>query len=416
MKLLTKHPEVFCRALHSVARFSQRAHFELGPNGVHVRTIDPHEFCYADLSFKRSFFDGEFDGSPQSHGLDMTKLARILPILSRSQGITIHVNDQALDLDAAGPWRLNYRIGWLAKDSYEAPRRPKKILYEAAVHMAAEDLADLIDTASAVSKEIVLTVGNGSFKVTAASEDLELAAKPSTSIQIHSESRNEVSAHVLCNYLGSLRTLMDKCPTVKIRLGSEKPTRFDFFYDRKATFSFALSPRKPAGPQRDEKTKKSLPRLGATRFPDFLVYLASSAKGESPHVLQIAGLESSNGDYSRLATMLGMITYERDRLQITRAGLHFVNLLKSDMDEARLWLHKSMCDRIPEYSIMINVSKRHPVSTDDLVRVINRHAKGTGRQPVLAHEVLTLLGLATWCRVMDRRMVLSYFGKGDKRD
>lgn len=415
MKLLTKHPEVFCRALHSVARFSQRAHFELGPNGVHVRTIDPHEFCYADLSFKRSFFDGEFDGSPQSHGLDMTKLARILPVLSRSQGITIHVNDQALDLDAAGPWRLNYRIGWLAKDSYEAPRRPKKILYEAAVHMAAEDLENLIDTASAVSKEIVLTVRNGSFKVTAASEDLELAAKPSTSIQIRSESKCEVSAHVLSNYLDSLRTLMDKCSAVKILLGTEKPTRFDFFYDKKATFSFVLSGRKPTGPQRHEQSK-SLPRLTATRFPDFLVYLATSAKGESPHVLQIAGLESSNGDYSRLATRLGMVTYERGRLQITSAGIHFVNLLKSDMSEARLWLHKSMYDRIPEYSIIINTSKSSPVSMDDLVRIINRRAKRIGKQPVLGHEVLTFLGLATWCRVMDRRMALSYFGKAQKRD
>jgi hypothetical protein len=345
----------------------------------------------------------------------MTKLARILPVLSRSQGITVHVNDQTLDLDAAGPWRLNYRIGWLAKDSYEAPRRPKKILYEAAVHMAAEDLENLIDTASAVSKEIVLTVRNGSFKVTAASEDLELAAKPSTSIQIRSESKCAVSAHVLSNYLDSLRTLMDKCSAVKILLGTEKPTRFDFFYDKKATFSFVLSGRKPTGPQRHEQSK-SLPRLTATRFPDFLVYLATSAKGESPHVLQIAGLESSNGDYSRLATRLGMVTYGRGRLQITSAGIHFVNLLKSDMSEARLWLHKSMYDRIPEYSIIINTSKSRPVSMDDLVRIINRRAKRMGKQPVLGHEVLTFLGLATWCRVMDRRMALSYFGKAQKRD
>jgi len=388
---------------------------ELGPSGVHIRTIDPHEFCYADLFFRRSFFDGEFDGSPQSHWLDMPKLARILPNLSRSREIAFHVSDQALDLNAAGPWRLNYRIGWLAKNSYEAPIRPKRILYEAAVHMAAKDLMSIVDTAGAVSKEIAFTVRNGSFKVGAMSENLDFGARPSTSLQIHSESKNEVSTHVLSNYLESLRPLLDKCSTVKILLGTQKPARFDLFYDKKAKFSFALSPKKPAKP-RDNEEQESLPRLSTTRFPDFLMYLASSAKGETSHVLQIAGLESSDRDYSRLATKLEMATHEDDRLRITSAGVHFVNLLKSDVIEARLWLHKSLYDRIPEYSIMINTLRRRPVSLDDLVRIINRRAERTGKHPVLGHEILTFLGLATWCRVVDRRMVLSYFGKAEKRD
>lgn len=415
MRLGIEDSEVFRRAMQSITRFVDKAHFEMSGNGVRIRTIDPHDFCYVDMSFDRSFFDGKFDGHRTSFGLDLSKMGQILPTLSRAKDLGLQADGEALELHATTKWKLAYKIGWLTEDAYNLAE-PKRFSYEATVEIPAKDFTSLIDAASAVSKELVFNIRNGSFTVTATSGSYVFAAKPAEPIHVRSRSNTVVSTHVLATYLRCLRPLVEKCNNVRIFLGEEKPARFDLIYGKKAVFSFALSPKKLrlVEQHRQDREGASLPRITATRFPDFMMYLASSPRGESPKMLESAGLETSGGDYSRLASALAMISRDHGNLEVTTRGLQFANLIKSSSDAARLHLHKAILGRVPAYSIMIGLLKRRPMSVDDLFRSINTGMKRKGKQPIDKQDLSTLLGLAAWCGMVDRKLAVYYYGHGGK--
>lgn len=416
MKLEVVDCEVFRRALQSIAKFVDRAEFAISRDGIHIRAVDPHDFCYADLSFSKSFFNGEFEGQNLSLYLDLPKLGRVLPTLSQAKSLGLKVNGETLEIHATMAWEFIYKISWSAEDSCALPK-PKKISYEAILEIPAKDFASIIDATSAVSRELVFSLEDSSLSVTAKGGGYEFVAKPIKSVHILSDS-NEVSGSVIASYLRTLRPLIEKCNTVKVYLGKETPVRFDLLYGEKAEFSFALSPKRLrlAGQQRQDRQGTSLPRLTASRFPDFVMYLASSPKGETTSMLEIAGLETSGGDYSRLAVILGMVTRNHGNLEITRKGLQFANLMKSSLDAARLYLHKLTVVQVPAYHIMIGLLRRHPMNSDDLFGAINSHLKRKKKHLMDRQDLSTLLGLAAWCHVVDRRMTLFYFGKKDRVD
>jgi hypothetical protein len=408
---------VFRRAMQSITKFMDKAHFEIDGSGIRIRSIDPHDFCYADLSFGRSFFNGEFDGNRTSFGLDLSKLGQILPTLSRAKSLELHANDETMELNAITKWKLSYRIGSLTEDAYRLPE-PKKFSYEAIVQIPAEDFTSLIDAASAVSKELVFTIRNGTLTVTATSGSYDFAAKPTEPIHIRSAHDVEISEHVLASYLRPLRPLIEKCNTVRVLLGRGKPVQFDLLYGEKAVFSFALSPKKLrlVNSKRQSRDGSSLPRITATRFPDFVMYLASSPRGESTKMLESAGLETSGGDYSRLASALGMVNQNRGNLEITMRGLQFANLMKSSSEAARLHLHKAILERVPAYPIMIGQLRHRPMSVEDLFRAINISMKKKGKLSIDKQDLSTLLGLAAWCGMIDRKLAVYYFGKGGRSE
>jgi hypothetical protein len=397
--------------MQSITKFVDKVHFEIDGSGIRVRSIDPHDFCYVDLSFRKSFFNGKFDGSRTSFGLDLSKLGQILPTLYRAKGLELHANGEFLELHANTRWKLSYKIG-STEDVFKAAE-PKKLSYDAVMQIPAKDFANLIDAASAVSKELVFTIRNGTFTVTATSGSYDFTAKPAEPIQIRSDRNAEISEHVLASYLRSLRSLIEKCNTVRVLLGKGKPARFEFLYGEKAVFSFSLSPKKLrlVDSKRQGREGTSLPRITATRFPDFIMYLASSPRGESPRMLESAGLETSGGDYSRLASALGMVSRNSGHLEITTRGLQFADLLKSSGEASRLHLHKVILERVPAYSVMIEILKHHPMSVDDLFRAINTGMKKKGKQSVDKQDLSTLLGLASWCGMVDRKLAVYYFGK-----
>jgi hypothetical protein len=411
LKIAIVEPEIFRRALQSITKFIDEAHVEIDKDGVRLKGIDTHDFCYVNLTFGNQFFKRGANGHRIDFGLDLSRLGQIMPTLSRAKSIVLNADGHALELQAVTKWELNYRIGWISEGSSLA--EPKRMRYEGRVEIPANDFIALIDHATAVSRELIFAIRGQSFTASATGGAYEFTAKPLGHLHVESSSHDEITVHVLANYLRSLRPLIEKCTTVKVFLGKEKPIRLDFVCGDKAVFSFALSPKRLHLIEKSkvDRNGTSLPRLTASRFPDFLLYLSSNSKGESQRSLENAGLETSGGDYSRLAAILGMATREQSKLQVTRRGLQFAGLIKSSPDAAKLFLHKSITEHVRAYSILIDLLRHHPMSAEDLFEAVNVRMKRKGAVSVDEQDLSTLLGLAAWCGIVDRKMALYYFGR-----
>jgi len=408
MELKVVDTSVFTTALQCISRFVEKAHFDFSKERVRITSIDPHDFCYVDLCFTKPFFEKNNSIERSSFGADISKFPRVLPNLAHAKEIAIGVNDDGLRLSGSKEWKVNFNISRLSDDPYDLPE-PKSFRHDARVDLPASEFCDLINTASSISSELVFRVSEGKFSVEASSGDYQVFARPSALAKVRNDGRKLVESHVIVAYLRAIEPLVKKCDTVNLLLGREYPVRVDLHYSNKALFSFSFSPKKRESTKRP-RDGMSLPRLTVTKFPEFLVYLANSPDGERVRILKLGHLETEGGDYSRLGNMLGLVVGASGRIRLTKEGEYFVSIFKSDIDQARAYLNKLLLIKVKPYEIMLQSLKKRPMNQSELQQIVNgvlasRHIRaGMDKQ-----DISTMLGLATWCDVIDRKMTLYYF-------
>jgi len=424
LQLKVVDPDLFRKLFQSVPRFIDKAHFDIDRSRVRIRSIDPHDFCYVDLILNKSFFVGDLPESRLAFGIDVSKFNRILPNLLYANEIWINVDSGALEIEAAKEWKLRFRISWLDQDPYDLPEA-RNIRYDVCVEIPSQEFTSLISAASTVSNELVFSLLKDRFYVNAASGDYTFLAEPSKVIQsfLAEPSDNEerkggnISASVLANYLRTLDGLIRKCDKVKIWLGNCMPVKLDLTCSDKGMFSFSLSPKKgqarPRGKARREGT--SLPRLTVTKFPEFLLYVANCPNGAETRIMKLSHLETSAGDYARLASMLNLAVRDRGRVALTDSGEQFVNILREDAEQAKLFLNRLLISKIKAYDMLITSLRKKPMDPRELYVEVNTRLKKRKEHEIDNQDLSTMLGLATWCGVIDRKMALYYFGKPGER-
>jgi len=423
LRLKVVDPEVFRKLLQSIATFIDRAHFDIDASRVRIRSIDPHDFCYVDLVLNKSFFVGDLPESRLAFGIDVSKFNRILPNLQHAGEIWMNADSGALEIEAAREWKLRFRINWLDQDPYDLPEA-RNITYDACVEIPSQEFSSLVNAASTVSNELIFSLLNDRFSMTAASGDYSFLAEPSKMIQSFlvepsriEETKRSISASVIVNYLRTLDGLIRKCDKVKIWLADGKPVKLELPCSDKGIFSFSLSPKK--GQARPKgKTRRggvSLPRLTVTKFPEFLFYVANCPNGAETRILKLSHLETSAGDYARLASMLGLAVRDRGKIVLTTSGEQFVNILRENVEQAKLFLNRLLISKINAYAILITSLKKKPMDPGELYVEVNNRLRRRKEQAIDRQDLSTMLGLATWCGVVDRKMALYYFGKPEER-
>lgn len=412
MKFILAEPAVFRKLFECVSKFVKKAHFDVSSDGIRVRSIDPDDFCYIDLFLRKSFFK-EYNTNPKlSFGIDVSKFSKFLPGLISAHTISVNVNGDTLEIEAIKNWKMQFRVNFLEQDPYNLPE-PRKFKHEAFAEIPSREFSELVNTASTISNELNFSINKKRFIVSADFGDYSYSGEPSKTFSIENNSSQKVSASVIASYIKTLGGLINKCEKVRVKLGNDKPVRLELIYQEKGTFSFAFShkrrrtrPRKVAG-----RGGTSLPRLTVTRLPEFLLYLTNCPDGVETRFLREAGLETSGGDYSRMAKELDLAERPRGKIRLSKNGEVFVNLMQSDSKQARSFLHSLAFSKIISYKTMVNALRRKTLAPEDLYQEINRRLKKGEEHPIDKQDLSTLLGLAIWCGVVDKKLALYYLSK-----
>jgi len=417
LKLRVADAGVFIDLLQCVARFVDRAYLRADSRGIRFQSIDPHDFCFVDVFLRRPFFEGYHLVGPIAFCLNTSGLSKILPTLRSAKLISLSLDETAFGIEATGGWKKLFTINAMDEDSNGFPEA-RRFRYEASALIPAREFSELVKTAASVSNELVISIARAGFSVSAKTADYSLVSHPSRDAKVEGPVRKEVSAFAIASYVRALESLIRRCEYIRIWIGVDKPLKLELIYKNQGVFSFFLSPKKrqlrqEKGPGREGT---SLPRITATKLPDFLVFLATSPTGQETRLLVDAGIETSGGDYSRLGLRLGLVVREKGRIRLTKEGELAANIVQQDEEQAKAFLHGLSMRRIEPYKRLITAIKRRPMAPEDLYSLINAGLSRLGEHPIDKQDLSTLLGIATWCGVMDRRMSLYYFEKRSSGD
>jgi hypothetical protein len=257
-------------------------------------------------------------------------------------------------------------------------------------------------------KNLIISTGSG---------DYSFSGTPLKPINIDNNGDQIVSASAIASYIKTLTALINKCEKIVVSIGNDKPLRLDLRYQDKGVFSFLLSNKRQNARAHEtlDREGTSLPRLTVTKLPELLLYLTACPKGEETRFLQEAGLETSGGDYGRMAQELQLAERLERRLKLSKSGEVFVNLMQNDQNQAKTFLHGLAFSRLESYKAMVDCLKEKALTPEELFLEINKRRNRMSGHSIDRQDLSTLLGLAMYCGILDKKLALYYLKRSDEK-
>ena len=422
MKFKVNDVGLFKALFKGITRFTDTAHFEVKKNGIQIRSVDPYDFCYVDINLPPSLFDGyKINSKTFSFGVDLGKIGPIVRNIG-SKELFLEIADNSLQIKLVNGWATNYKLNWLEDDS-DLPD-PLKQNYTAKVTIPSTDFLNIIKDASTVSREIEFEVDEKELRVSATKQGFtystKLEFKKRLQYKIELKKKSAKSSAIL-DYLRTLSEIIIKCKEVELNLGDNLPLRLNLKYSGGGTFTFIISnkqittSRAAMGVRKDrielspKVSTSPIPQITVTKFPDFIKSLHVEG-GVDEHDALHSIYETDDGDFTRIAKLLGLVRRRKGRLYLSEDGISFAKSLRSDSRPGKQRLHKIIQEKVPEYNKLLNFLSGKP---SDVAAITNhfRFSKKKGAIITKKDDIILLLGLATYCNMIDRKLGLYYFEK-----
>ena len=422
MKFKVNDVGLFKALFKGITRFTDTAHFEVKKKGIQIRSVDPYDFCYVDINLPPSLFDGyKINSKTFSFGVDLGKIGPIVRNIG-SKELFLEIADNSLQIKLVNGWATNYKLNWLEDDS-DLPD-PLKQNYTAKVTIPSTDFLNIIKDASTVSREIVFEVDEKELRVSATKQGFtystKLEFKKRLQYKIELKKKSAKSSAIL-DYLRTLSEIIIKCKEVELNLGDNLPLRLNLKYSGGGTFTFIISnkqittSRAAMGVRKDrielspKVSTSPIPQITVTKFPDFIKSLHVEG-GVDEHDALHSIYETDDGDFTRIAKLLGLVRRRKGRLYLSEDGISFAKSLRSDSRPGKQRLHKIIQEKVPEYNKLLNFLSSKPSD----VAAITDHFKFSKKKGAIItkkDDIILLLGLATYCNMIDRKLGLYYFEK-----
>jgi hypothetical protein len=407
MKTKISDVSAFKSLFRCITRFTENAHFDVRKKGIRIRSIDPYDFCYIDIQLTPQFFEGYNLDTAFTFGVNIAKLKNILPNITKDTPLLLEINHGKLQFHLMNKRKTTYNLDWLPIDPYNHPE-PLKLNYETHIDVPSKEFLSLIKEAATVSNEIDFLAGNGKLKVTSIDDGFSYTSEICVRKGILKV--QPIRLFVIIDYLRRLYEIIDICESVKLSMGNEMPLKVNVSYNNKGSFSFVLSNRK-VNENRENKNSMLIPDVSFTKLPEFLGFI-SKREETDPRIIPLSQVETENNENLGLAITLGLVILTRKSISLTKEGERLVHLLKESPEVAKKELHTIALKRMPSYEAIIKSIGGKSLSTIEIYNKVNSALKSKYIPQIRKHDMMMLLGIATWCKAIDRKMALHYFGKG----
>ncbi|MCE2506232.1 MAG: hypothetical protein J4F36_07155 [Nitrosopumilaceae archaeon] len=418
MELKIDDPVLFKAVFRGITRFTDVARFDVSHNGIRVRSIDPHDFCYVDIKLSPSFFDRfNWESEKFTSEAEIGKLRQVISKITRDKTVYMDFRKKTLALNFVNSGKTRYALKWNDEEQFDLPE-PQKLNYTAQISIPAGEFLEIINEATAVSREIYFGIDNGKFVIGSEEGGFSFSKSIDLNDEMFSEFRNKIprkaiKSWTIIDYLKTISEVVLQCGEIKLSIGEDLPIRVDLAYRGRGSFTFIISNKvlssSEEGNKRIREHHKSRidgntkqPHISVTKFPKFLELVK---EGVSSSNLRHSRYETEDGDYLRLSKLLKFTTERKGIVYLSSEGKEFLNSL--DKRSGKSKFNKKLKQKIPKYNYLLKLLSKEPQNFDSVLE----NLKKSKRYSMKKEEIMLFLGLATWCNAIDRKLGLFYFGK-----
>jgi len=237
---------VWKNLLTAISTLIEEADFEIAPDTIKLRSMDPSHVAMVDFELQSSAFENYLCTAPLKIRMNMNSMLKLLRRVGSDEHLEI-VYDEAtkkIEMTLKGKMTRKFIMPTLEPAEEEVPT--PKLAFNARVKMIASSFRDMIEDSQAISDNVRLEstaekfVVNSSGELSSASIELEKGREALLDLDVKEPSKATFNLNYLAEIIRAGATTSE---VVTIEYSSNMPVRIQFEMSQQGRLQYYLAPR-----------------------------------------------------------------------------------------------------------------------------------------------------------------------------
>jgi proliferating cell nuclear antigen len=230
----------------AIAILVDEATFNLNPEGIQLRAMDPSRVAMIDFQWPKTIFDEYQCDQPQKMCINITELLKLLRRTGREEAIELSLNPETPKLQIAitGRYTRTFTMPTLEPQEEEVPT--PKITFKAQAKTTTDGLRQAIEDAQLVSDHVRIEADTEKLTLTATGDLMgaTIELKKGSDALLDLQTQEPVKATFSLSYLAEIiKAASSTSEIATLQFANDMPIRIDFHQPKEGKLTYYLAPR-----------------------------------------------------------------------------------------------------------------------------------------------------------------------------
>jgi len=237
---------VWKNLLTAISTLIEEADFEISPDTIKLRSMDPSHVAIVDFELPSSAFENYSCSAPLKIRMNMNSMLKLLRRVGPDERLEIAYDEatKKIEMTLKGKMMRKFTMPTLEPSEEEVPT--PKLSFNARVKMIASSLRDMIEDSQAISDNVRLEstvekfIVNSSGELSSATIELEKGSEALLDLEVKEPSKATFNLNYLAEIIKAGATTSE---VVTVEYSSNMPVRIQFEMPQQGRLQYYLAPR-----------------------------------------------------------------------------------------------------------------------------------------------------------------------------
>jgi len=230
----------------AIAILVDEATFNVDPEGIQLRAMDPSRVAMVDFQWSKDVFDDYQCDQPQKMCINISELLKLLRRASREEVIEISLNPETarLQISITGRYTRTFNMPTLEPQEEEVPT--PKITFKVQAKITTDGLRQAIEDAQLVSDHVRIEADNEKLVLNATGDlmDANIELKKGSDTLLDLQVQEPAKATFSLSYLAEIiKAASASSEIATIEFANDMPIHIDFQQPKEGKLTYYLAPR-----------------------------------------------------------------------------------------------------------------------------------------------------------------------------
>lgn len=238
--------KTFKSVLNAISTIVDEATFNIGPDGIKLRAMDPSRVAMVDFEMRKTSFD-EYEANEESKVcVNLSELLKLLKRASKDDTIELSLDEETghFLIKIKGRYTRTFNMPTLEASEEDVPE--PKLSFNAKVTLTTDDFHETLEDAALVSDNIRIET-DGENLIMSAKGDVagaKIEIRKGSDALISIEAKEPSKATFSLSYLTEIvKAASDTSDIVTLEFSTDMPIRLDFRQRYDGKLVYLLAPR-----------------------------------------------------------------------------------------------------------------------------------------------------------------------------
>jgi len=245
-KVKMADPRLLRNLMNSIATLVDEATFDINPEGIKLRAMDPSRVAMIDFELPKTVFDEFICDQPTKMCINISELLKLLKRSGKDDFIELSLDEKTgkLQITLIGKYTRTFTMPTLETAEEEVPT--PKLTFNVKAKVTTDGLKTAIDEASLVSDHVRLEADSEKIVMRATGDimgaviELKKGSDALLDIEVTEPSKATYSLSYLSEIIKAASATSD---IATLEFSTDMPIKMDFQQPREGKLTFYLAPR-----------------------------------------------------------------------------------------------------------------------------------------------------------------------------